>query len=137
MAGVLGLALLAPSTLADAAGYRVIVNPSVTGKRIPRKMLADIFLKRTIRWGDGSPITPVDLSLTSPVRARFMEHALEMTKEGLNAYWLREIGNGRYPPVAKETDDLILAFVASRSGAIGYVAPETPVPDNVKVVEVE
>jgi ABC-type phosphate transport system substrate-binding protein len=134
--GLLGLALLAPPT-AEAAGYKVIVHPAVSGRRIARKTLADIFLRRVVQWGDRSPITPVDLSLTSPVRQEFLERVLEMTKDGLHTYWLREMSRDRFPPVTKETEDRIVAFVASRPGAIGYVGSETSVPDTVKVVEIE
>jgi ABC-type phosphate transport system substrate-binding protein len=138
IAGIIGLALLAPPASADgASGYKVVVHPGIPGKRVARKTLADIFLRRTVRWGDGTSITPVDQSLTSPVRERFLEHVLEMSVDGLKSYWLREMGHGRFPPVAKEKEDVILRFVASRPGAIGYVAPDTPVPDAVKVVEVE
>jgi hypothetical protein len=38
------------------------------------------------------------------------------------------------PPPSKASDEEVLAFVASKKGAIGYVSPGLEVPSDVKVL---
>jgi hypothetical protein len=56
----------------------VVVNASVVGTGVRRADLAAVFLKKAVRWGDGSPANPVDQSGTSPVRKGFSEAVLHM-----------------------------------------------------------
>ena len=133
--------LLVASTLgtrpaATAGTFKVIVHPTVPGKTIRKQILADVFLVKVIKWGDGSAIHPVDLSLTSPVRVAFAGTILGYTAFQLNQYWRQEVAKGRVPPPVKQSDDEVIAFVASNPGAIGYVADSATLPETVKLAEI-
>jgi ABC-type phosphate transport system substrate-binding protein len=115
----------------------VIVHAGVAGKSAPKRLLADIFLRRAVRWGDGAAIRPVDLSLTTPVRKGFTRIILGLSSLELQQHWRSAISRGITPPPVKPSEEEVIAFVASNPGAIGYVADSTPTPETVKVLSVE
>ena len=119
-----------------AAAIRMIVNPQVKGSQIPRAVLKSIFLKQALKWGDGRPAVPVDQSVQSAVRRLFSNEVLRQGIVEVQVYWQRRITAGQVPPPVKASDEEILAFVASTPGAIGYVSPSTPLPDNVREVTI-
>ncbi len=121
---------------AEELSVRVVAHPQVKGTQIPRAVLASIFLKQAQRWGDGSPVSPVDQSVKSPVRTRFTGQVLERTLLEVQMYWQKKIGYGLTPPPVKGSDQEVLAYVAATPGAIGYVALETPLTVEVKALEV-
>jgi hypothetical protein len=41
------------------------------------------------------------------------------------------------PPIVKETDADVVAFVASNSGSIAYVSEDAVLPANVKVLKIQ
>jgi ABC-type phosphate transport system substrate-binding protein len=111
---------------AETPAFVVIVN-SVHPVTLTREQIADIFMKRLTRWSDGQPIAVVDALPESPVRAEFSRVILRRGVDAMEAYWQQQIFSGRdVPPVQKETDEKIVAFVSRKSGAIGYVAAGTP-----------
>jgi ABC-type phosphate transport system substrate-binding protein len=125
----------APVVCANAR-YRVIVHPSVKGSQIPRTALSSIFLKQASKWGDGTAAQPVDQSLRSSVRVSFSADVLDKPLVEVQMYWQRQIATGKVPPPVKTSDEEIVSYVASTPGAIGYVSPETPLPDSVRQVAV-
>lgn len=125
----------APTALADAP-YRVIVHPDVQGSQIPRAALSSIFLKQAPRWGDGTPVLPVDQSVRSSVRRSFSGDVLRQGLVEVQVYWQRKMSAGVTPPPVKPSDEEVVSFVASTPGSIGYVSAGTPLPASVKVVAV-
>ena len=63
------LALLGPrvAQAADSTSFKLIVHPGVVGSRIPKAVVASIFLCQVNKWGDGVPIKVLDRSMTSAV----------------------------------------------------------------------
>ena len=135
---LLVLATVAASAPAsDAVPFRVIVNPSVTGKTIPRAVLAQVFLGAVPRWGNGDVIQPLELSSTSPVRQAFSEHVLGMSIDAVKHHWLRKIATGVRPPFSKASDEDVIAFVASQRGGVGYVSAAATLPPTVHEIAVQ
>ena len=128
-----GVAGQSPATAEDP-GVVIIVSADVQGTQIPRTVLSSIFLAEASRWGDGRPVTPVDQSLRSPVRAAFTDRVLRMPLDGIQSLWHRKLIDGAKPPAVKVSDDEVIAFVARTEGAIGYVTPEAALPETVKVI---
>jgi len=114
--------------------FKVIVNPTVVGQTLPRQVLAEIYLGTVERWGDGSPITAVDLSSTSTVRQAFSQQALGMPIEAVRYHWMRKVASGKRPPLSKGSDDEVIAFVAAERGSVGYVSLAAHVPPTVREV---
>ena len=119
--------------------FVVVVNASVAGTTVRRTDLAAVFLKKALRWGDGSPANPVDQSGTSPVRKGFSENVLHMPVMAVVQYWGRQlvsVASSARPPTLKASDDEVLLYVAKTSGAVGYVASGTALPPGVKAVTI-
>ncbi len=122
---------------ADQAAFKVIVNSKVSGRVIPKDVLAQIYLGKVKRWGDGRPIAAVELSSTSPVRESFSGAVLGMPVAGVQRYWMQVLASGVRPPVTRQSDEDVIAFVAGESGGIGYVSEAASVPETVRPVVVQ
>jgi ABC-type phosphate transport system substrate-binding protein len=124
-------------TAQTAPEFRVIAHPGVKGGKVPRETLAEIFLKRTVRWSDGVPIEPVERSLTSPLRVSFSRKVLGRSTLEVQAYWSKAMRDGIRPPIVKGSDEDVIAFVSSTAGAIGYVAVDRELPPTVKPIDLQ
>jgi ABC-type phosphate transport system substrate-binding protein len=119
--------------------FVVIVHPSVAGARVKRADLAAVFLKKASRWSGGGGIAePVDQSGTSPVRRAFSQAVIGQTVEQVVQYWQRQIFSAArtLPPAVKKSDAEVIAFVAKTAGSVGYVGGETPLPPEVRRLEI-
>lgn len=126
---------LVPAAVAEA-NYRVIVHPGVKGNQIPRATLSSIFLKQAPKWGDGTPVAPVDQSMRSSVRQSFAADVLQRPLVELQMFWSRRMATGVTPPPVKQTDEEIVAFVAATPGSIGYVSATTALPESVRSIAI-
>jgi ABC-type phosphate transport system substrate-binding protein len=138
---VLALALAvfagAPSPAADVSAVKVVVHAGVPGKTIPKSLVADIFLRRSSKWADGTAIQPVDQMSSAPARLAFNRSILGFSALDVQQYWVGQIAKGKVPPPVKKTEEEVIAFVAENAGAIGYVAEGAALPATVRVLPVE
>jgi ABC-type phosphate transport system substrate-binding protein len=130
--------LLAASALAQTPGaappYRVVVNAKSAVGSVERTFLADVFLKKVVRWPNGEAILPVDLDAGSGVRRRFSDEVLGRPLAAVRLYWQQQIFSGRnIPPPELESDAAVVEFVAKHKGAVGYVSGSAAI-DGVKTV---
>jgi ABC-type phosphate transport system substrate-binding protein len=135
--GALVVAVIGTAEATDS--FVVIVNSSVAGTSMRRADLAAVFLKKAVRWGDGSPANPVDQSGTSPVRRGFSETVLQMPVMAVVQYWgkqLASLATSVRPPAVKGSDGEVLVYVAKTSGAVGYVSSGTALLPGVKAVTI-
>ena len=135
---VAGLLMVLVAPLGAAAqGYLVVVHKDHPTDNIDRKALANIFLGIKRKWDSGTVITPIEQSLRSTVRAEFAKEILKRSPAAVLEYWKRELQRGtKRPPAVKSTDGDVIAFVASRPGAIGYVSAAWQVDEAVKTIKV-
>ena len=127
------LSLLA--SLAWPADFVIVVHPSVEGSQIRRSVLASIYQKDVVRWGNELRIVPVDQSSQTAVREAFTREVLGESLGEVQKFWEQRLATNRQlPPIPRASDDEVLAFVASNKGAIGYVRPGVELPQGVKVV---
>ena len=132
---LIALAGLRPAVAAES--FKVIVNSRMTGRTVSRETLAQVYLGKVERWGDGKPIAAIDLSTTSPVRAAFSQSVLGMSVVAVRMYWTRTMVSDHFPPTVRPTDEDVIAFVGSRTGAVGYVSADALLPDTVRAVTVQ
>jgi ABC-type phosphate transport system substrate-binding protein len=134
---LLGLALLTLPSLALAAEFVLIGNPSVKATAVPRSQAARFFLRQATAWPDGEHVRPVDQVRTSAVRQDFTRAVLRRTLAEVESFWTQAIFSGRaVPPPQKKNDDEVLAYVRDTPGAIGYVSASASL-DGVKKLTVE
>ena len=133
---LLGVAGSMPARGADLP-FKVIVHPELTGASIHRGALSDIFLRKGLRWGDGTSVQPVDQSTQSAVRDAFSQHVHGQPLAAVMKFWMRQISDGRgVPPPVKASDVEVIAYVASKRGAVGYVTAQATTPGTVRVLQV-
>jgi len=139
MAAPILMALVVPPGPADAAeSFVVIAHPSVPGTAMHRADVASVFLKKAMRWGDGTFATPIDQSGTSPIRQAFSQTVFQMPVAAILQYWQKQLLTSTTPvrvPAVKSSDEEVLAAVAATSGSVGYVSTATPLPAGVKAVK--
>lgn len=138
---IVGLVLLGGLGAKPAGGadlpFKVIVHGDMRGTSIGREALSAVFLKKSLRWSDGAPAQPVDQSTQSAVREAFSLHVHRQPLAGVMKFWMAQISNGRgVPPPVKASDADIIAFVASKRGAVGYVTAGAPLPATVWELQV-
>lgn len=110
------------SAQADA-GFRVIVHSSNPVTTVNQRLLADIFLKRTVFWPNKQNILVVDLNSESQVRREFSEEVLDRSVSAVRGYWNQLIFSGRgVPPPEFNDDQEVISFVSTHENAIGYVS---------------
>lgn len=128
---VLALALLAPARAASAQGYVIVANaagPSVLSK----DDVAKIFLKKNTR------LVAVDQDKDSRIRSAFSKAVLGRPLTAVLSYWQQQIFSGQdSPPVEKDSDEAVLAFVRGNPKGIGYVAAGTDLGSGVRSVTVQ
>jgi ABC-type phosphate transport system substrate-binding protein len=125
-----------PAPAEPAAEFRVIVNRDNPIAAIDRALLADFYLKRITRWTDDRLVQPVDRDASAAVRERFSEEVLRRPPMAVKSYWQQLIFSGRaLPPPEFSDDELVIAYVASHPGGVGYVSATTPAR-GVKTIEV-
>ena len=110
--------------------FVVIVHPDNPSTTLDRSFVADAFLKKATRWPNGDVIKPVDLASESATRERFSRDVLRRSVAAVKSYWQQMIFSGRdVPPPELSGDDLVVQYVQTHRGAIGYVAGNTRLGD--------
>lgn len=122
---------------AQAQGFKVIVNASVTDRTISRAQLTRLFFKQDTKFPGGQPASPIDLVASSPAREAFSKAVLGRGVGPVKTFWQGQIFAGRAsPPVEKSAESDIVAFVASTPGAVGYVSSGAVIGDGVKLLSI-
>lgn len=111
----------------------VIVGKNPPAIAYTRSNLTDIFLKRILVDDNRSGISAINLSSSNPLRTAFSLSLLGKRPDDLQQYWTEKYFLGVSPPYTVDSQESMLRFIASTSGAIGYVA-SCRVDDRVRVV---
>jgi ABC-type phosphate transport system substrate-binding protein len=85
-------------------------------------LVAGIFARKRQLWRDRSPIVPVNLPASHPLRRNFSRWVFDRTPEQMQDYWNDQYFHGVVPPPVLASEEAVLRFVASTPGAIGYVS---------------
>jgi len=128
VAGLVLVASLAPAQV-------IVANPSVKVSEISKSDLASIFTGASSNFKDGSRAVPVVLKGGSTHEA-FLSKYLDKNDAAFRATWRSVLFAGKGTmPKAFDSDAALIDYVASTSGAIGYVS--TDPPGRVKVLSVK
>jgi ABC-type phosphate transport system substrate-binding protein len=130
-----GLVVNSPVAAAPATAYKLIVNAANTVTTLSHDDVSRIFLKKTTKWPNGQPVSPVDLPTTAASRRAFSKGILGREPNEIGAYWNQVIFSGRaLPPPTKSSDSEVLSYVRDNPNAIGYVAWDAKIGESIKVV---
>lgn len=115
----------------------VIINKANPVEKMKKSDVADIFLKKKIKWESEELILPVDQETDQAARKDFSKVVLNKTVYATRSYWQSRIFTGRgIPPPELKSDQEVIEYVSKHTHAIGYVTG--PVNNSrVKVVDIE
>jgi ABC-type phosphate transport system substrate-binding protein len=118
-------------------GFKMIVNNANTTTSVNRQFLADAYLKKVTRWPNGKSIQPIDGKPSSQTRVFFSASVMKKPVPAVRNYWTQMIFGGRnIPPPEAPSEEAIIAYVAKRVGAVGYISVYAE-PKSVKVIAVK
>jgi ABC-type phosphate transport system substrate-binding protein len=123
----------AASSFADVV---VVVNKANSVTTVKKSVLGRYFLKKTTSWESGTPVVPVDLPATDPLREEFSGWILKMSPKNVEGHWITEsLTGGKAAPEIVNSGTLVKKRVASEPGGVGYI-DSAEVDGSVKVIEV-
>lgn len=118
--------------------FVVIANASVPEKMLDVDALRMIFLRKRLTWSSGQNVVPINQPPGSPARLAFDSTVMGFNAEHTARFWIdARIRSGTQPPATAPTDAMVLRFVATLAGSIGYVAAERVSPDQKVVARIE
>jgi len=130
--------LLAVCSAAVYAEPVVVVNPKNTISALTPEQASNLFLKKTSEFPGGDSMTiavPVDLPAGNVVRDEFYNKMAKKNYAQVKAYWAKLLFTGmRTPPKELFSAEDVKKFIATTSGAIGYI-DKNAVDSSVKVVQ--
>jgi hypothetical protein len=102
----------------------VIVNPRSRSGKMSAVELETVFTRTQTRWGDGTPIVPVNAPPGSEARIVFDRAVLQLDGDAVGRFWIdRRIRGLGLPPRHVADPGTIVRVVEKLVGAISY-APE-------------
>ncbi|MEP6733020.1 MAG: hypothetical protein ABJE10_20425 [bacterium] len=131
------LALLLFAGPLSAQGYVIVVNAANPINTLSKSRVNDLFLKRSVRWDDGTAAAPVNLDRASATRDLFSRAVHGKATSVVESHWQEQIFAGKEtPPPMYGSDAEVLAFVRTKPGAIGYVSAGASLGADVKAVKI-
>lgn len=112
-------------TLSNAAADEILVitQPNTALKDFSTKKLENIFLRKTLLNDSGIRWIPLNLGTEHPLRQAFSLSLFKKRPEALETYWNEQYFQGIVPPHVVASEEAMLRFVTSTTGAIGYILP--------------
>ena len=129
------LALMLGATCsATAAELVVIVSAKRPAVALNPNQVSEIFLAQSERFPNGDNVTPLDLSIDSPLRDQFYTRVSAKTPALVRAYWTKMVFTGRgLPPREIASSVAMRRLVAANPTLIGYI-DSAALDDSVQVV---
>lgn len=108
--------------MADAEdSISVIVGKNPPDLLFTRANLRDIFLKRILVDEHRAGISAINMSSSNPLRIAFSLSLFGKPPDDFQSYWTEKYFQGASPPYTVDSEEAMLRFIASTSGAVGYV----------------
>ena len=128
---LLAISMVSISARAEIA---IITNPDAGEIGMSKDIIADIFMGKVKSFKNGVSANPVDQAVDADIREAFYKKVVGKTNRAVSRHWakVKFTGKGK-PPVSMNGDIAVRNYVASNSGAIGYVSGKF-IDKTVKVV---
>lgn len=114
----------------------IIANPGVGDESIKPDFIRNVYLGKTAKWKDGVKAEPITLK-GGEIHEVFLKELIGKSDSQFSTFWKKMVftGKGR-PPKEVANEAVVVEFVKSTPGAIGYVSASAPV-EGVKVLKVD
>jgi ABC-type phosphate transport system substrate-binding protein len=111
------------STALYASSYVVVVNKKSSIESLSSKEIRDIYLMKRYHIGS-QKVVPVNTASSISLRLFFEENVLEMSRDKLNAFWVKQHFQGIKPPLTQSSLEAMKLFIKNVDEAIGYLPKE-------------
>jgi ABC-type phosphate transport system substrate-binding protein len=102
--------------------FLVVVAKDSINTQLTRQEVARIFQRKTRINKQRKRWVPVNLEIDNPLRQAFSKKLFKQSPEAMEAFWNVQYFKGINPPYVVSSEEAVLRFVASTSGAIGYIS---------------
>ncbi|MFA6395596.1 MAG: hypothetical protein WCW84_06475 [Sulfurimonas sp.] len=126
------LFLISCSLVLFGSEFSVIVSKKLPFSTLSTQYIRDLYLLKRHSVGN-IRIIPINLVGQDESRSIFESTVLQMDRNRLNDYWVKQHFQGVTPPLTQPSFESIKAFVQNVEGAMGYL-PSSMVDANVKVI---
>lgn len=115
----------------------IIVNKDNQIEKITRSEVADLFLKTTKHWPNGTTVRFIDRQAGSEERKKFFKSFLHKSNGEIDMYWIgQKLYTGASAPLQVNSDQMMVSVVSAFSGAIGYVSEGFPISGKIKKIDI-
>ncbi len=111
---------------------KVVVNVRNTADFTPSQ-IAQLFLRKTEHYSDGSKVNLYHLPRNSASHQQFCLQLMNLTAAQYQSYWSRLLFTGNVDAMVHLSSEQLLLQIASDPQGIGYLPIDTPT-DDVRVV---
>lgn len=112
----------------------VVANKSASLTHLNVDQVKSIFLKKTDKLPDGTPVVVMDLPRGNEIRNEFYRKTVKKTSKQLKAYWAKRIFAGRgVPNEIQSSESAVKRWISRDVSHIGYISAGA-VDGSVKVL---
>jgi ABC-type phosphate transport system substrate-binding protein len=112
----------------------VVCNSAYDGDLLSVEQIREIYLGKSKKFPNGSPVKPIDQGGGSGARNQFLELVMEKNESQMNRYWSRLIFSGKSrPPEVLESGEAVKRWVVQNPNGIGYI-DAGDLDDSVKIL---
>ena len=111
----------------------VIAHKDVSVDKISKQQLLDFYTGDDRKWDDGVPVIVLDLKEKNDTKKALYKYMGKSTSRMKSVWMKRMLAVEGDPPEAMESEEEMLARVASTPGSVGFVS-QSKVTDDVKII---
>lgn len=127
------LSLLVSGFQLKAQEFQVVGN-DIGITSLTQSELVSIFKPKNNRWENNRPVILVLPGASSEINQQVSNQIYAKSFVAVQKYWLSLVFQGRFnAPYFFNTDEETISFIQKTPGAIGFVSPNTPVPDRLLI----
>ena len=112
--------LLSLGFFLHAQEFAVVTKRNSSLISLSKAKVKMIFLKKQKMAGE-RVLIPINLAPSNKIRKSFERTVLEMSRNRLKSFWMKEHYLGHRPPLTMNSSQSVLSFVTKIDGAIGYL----------------
>lgn len=99
-----------------------IINAGSSVSEISQTELANIFLKKTRFWPDGSSVRFFDREDNTLEKKAFLKKYIHRSQREIDQFWIgQKLYTGNAAPTQLASDTMTISLVSRFPGAIGYI----------------
>jgi len=112
--------LLMTVCMLQAEQWVIIGHGSLPNTRLDAEHVRALYLGKK-HYLEEQRIKPLNLKSDNPLRQAFEQDILDLDREEIHAYWIKQHYLGKRPPKVLSSVETLLRYVEQVEGTIGYV----------------